>query len=108
MKRLLESVQTLKTEEYGRAVEKFGPVNASAHESYGVLKEEVEEAQDELNLVNRYLNTYWEGVKKDLPYSMQYNALIDIERCASCLACEAIQVAAMAHKAILTLKPVEE
>lgn len=107
MKDLLASVQKAEQEEYERAKQKFGPVNASSHESFGILKEEYEEAIDEVNLVRNYLSDYWTHVKKNDPVA-QRQSLEDLQRFSQYLACEAIQVAAMAYKALLTLDQVKE
>lgn len=107
MKRLLESVQKLETEEYHRAADKFGPINTCSHHSYGVLKEEVDEAMDEARRVESTLSRYWDCVKHD-DFQEQERAIAELERVAQLLACEAIQVAAMANKAFLTLRQAKE
>lgn len=108
MRELMASVQMVEATEYERAKAKFGPVNASDHESYAVLKEEIDEANEELTFVLHSLDRFWKHVKNNENSHCKTIALSDLERQATLLACEAIQVAAMAHKAILTLKAAKE
>lgn len=51
--------------EYENACEKFGNKYNSLHESYAILKEEIEEVGDEYNsLLNNY-HYLWENIKDD-------------------------------------------
>lgn len=51
--------------EYENACEKFGNKYNSLHESYAILKEEIEEVRDEYNsLLNNY-HYLWENIKDD-------------------------------------------
>lgn len=83
--KLIESLLPIVEEEYGRAGAKFGLKNNSDHESYAVMKEEFEEAEDE---ICRLLKLYF--CKR-------------IKNIAILAACECIQLAAMAHKAAVTV-----
>ena len=98
MKELKEDVKVLMKEEYRRAAEEFGERNNSPHESYAVLKEEVEEAKEELRDIKEYFTWYWHCVKKNNA-EQQEEVLKRIEEAALNAACECIQVAAMAYKA---------
>lgn len=98
MKELLEAVNKLMLEEYNRAAEKFGPKNNGPHESYAVIKEEVEEAAEELGTVNSQLEYYWFCVREN-KMDEQNGKLKMIENFALKAAAECIQVAAMAYKA---------
>ena len=69
----------------------------SLHESYAVLLEEVEEAREELERVERKLNVLWQSVRED-DCDAALRQINEIEEAAVCLASEAIQVAAMAQK----------
>jgi hypothetical protein len=102
MKRLLESVQSIVAEEYGRACEKFGPTNNSDHESYAVIQEEFEEACHEFNNTANNINAFWEAVKNNHSTDYKQAYLSGVERAALLAACEMIQVAAMAYKAKVT------
>lgn len=42
MQELINQVKSIVSDEYGRASQKFGPTNNSDHESYAVIKEEME------------------------------------------------------------------
>ena len=83
------------------AIERFG-LNHSNHESFAVLREEIDEATEETNNVNYLSTRVWDLTKKNASpeilretYTNLYNAAID-------LATEAIQCAAMARKGIMS------
>ena len=76
--------------ELAAANEKHPPF-ASQHEGYEVIKEEIEETEEQLEKLNRYLGYAWEKIKRD------FDAKEKIELCegfAVRAACELIQVAA--------------
>ena len=101
MKRLKDGVENLIDQEYRQSSEKYGKKFASYHEAYGVIKEEIEEAQVELDTIYKGFNSFWDGVKHDI---IPINELKYLARHACLAACELIQVATMAHKATLGLK----
>lgn len=103
MKQLLAEVQELKEKEYGRAAAKFGLKNNSDHESYAVLLEEFQEAQEDMDIVQRKLNNFWALVKRNDNPDLKLSMAKGLEQYAELLACEAIQVAAMAKKAAVTI-----
>ena len=103
MDALIKEVQALVSKEYDRATKMHGPVNNSSHESYGVLKEEVEEAKDEFIHAELYLDRYWTAVKND-DYASQVENIACIVNKAILAACECIQTAAMAYKGLETIK----
>ena len=78
------------------AEKKFKPFN-SAHEGYAILKEEVEELEDNINYINEYLNNFW-GFTKENSKIGQLKMIefisIHIENAIK----EAIQVAAMCKR----------
>jgi predicted nuclease with TOPRIM domain len=79
-----------------KASQKF-PKFSSAHEGYAVIKEELEEATDELKYLTNQLDILWMHVKENngKQQLMAANGLIQFsER----LVQEAIQVAAMCHR----------
>lgn len=69
----------------------------SLHEGYAVLREEVEEASEALNLVKVSLDATWLGCRNSNPRWVAIT-VPDIEREALQLASEALQTAAMARK----------
>lgn len=98
MKKLIESIKPLIQEELVRANEKF-PQFHSSHEGYAVIKEEVEEAQSELNSVLSELWNLWSEIKDK--ESIKENLVEDAEELikhANNLIAESIQVAAMGKK----------
>ena len=103
MDELITEVKTLVAKEYERATQIHGPANHSSHESYAVLKEELEEAKDEFILSEMYLDRYWRGVKTD-DYASQMENIGCIVNKAILAACECIQTAAMAYKGLETIK----
>ena len=86
--------------ELEKAKKDWGSKYSSTHEAYAVLKEEVEEAADDLNIIQDDLAFLWNMVKgnSDKPYSA---ALKHIQETALALAIEAVQIAAVAKKAEL-------
>ena len=103
MKELLGEVSELALREYARATKQHGPVNHSGHESYSILKEECEEAHDECIQTELYLDRYWKSIKQD-DYQYQIENLKAIQHKSLLAACEFIQTAAMATKALETIK----
>lgn len=103
MDELINEVKSLVSREYDRATKMHGPVNHSSHESYGVLKEEVEEAHAELVLAEVYLDRYWKGIKGD-DYASQVENIASVFNKAVLAACECIQTAAMAYKGLETIR----
>jgi hypothetical protein len=96
--KLLKTVQSDIQEELIRTSQEYGykPFN-STHEGYAVLKEEVEESEEELERIKSKLNIVWGAVRRD-EFPSESIHLLKLH--AELLACEAIQVAAMAQKFI--------
>lgn len=69
----------------------------SQHEGYAVIKEEIEEAAVEMDKINQKLIGLWDSVKRDEYPNV---SILLIKKHAELLACEAIQIAAMAQKFI--------
>ena len=99
MKELLKEVELSVKSELERA-NKVHPLFNSPHEAYAVIKEEAEEAEFELKYANERLSEFWNSVKHDRYEIDMYDCLCAVKECAVNLAAEAIQVAAMAQKAI--------
>ena len=96
MSTIKSGVEKLVQKELGAANQKF-PVFHSDHEGAAVIFEEMQETENELKNVQEYFKALWESVKQN----------VDAEWCGESikiasanLACEAIQVAAMAQKFI--------
>ena len=104
MEELIKQIINLECEEYGRASVKFGAVNNSDHESFAVLREEVDEATDCLDDVDDLTDAFFEMVKKNEEDKMKLDILNVIKHRAEEAAAESIQVAAMARKAIETIQ----
>jgi hypothetical protein len=83
--------------ELSNACELYGEKYHSLHEGYAVLKEEIEEAANNLNYINENFADLWECVKSDDELSVKSQARF-IAFGAVQLALEAIQVAAVARK----------
>lgn len=87
------------------------PTNHSDHESYAVIKEEVEEAMAEATPITVDLERFWGYVKQNPPPEIQTTQrdikrgiLYQMQRHALQCACEMVQVAAMCEKAMETLR----
>ena len=104
MEELIKNVVCAECEEYGRASVKFGAVNNSDHESYAVLREEVDEAVGAMDDVDNLMDAFFEMVKKNEEDEMKLEILNVIKHRAEEAAAESIQVAAMARKAIETIE----
>ena len=104
MEELIKSVVCAECEEYGRAAVRFGAVNNSDHESYAVLREEVDEVIDALAEVDDLTDGFFELVKKNEEDKAKIGLLNVIKHRAEEAAAESIQAAAMARKAIETIQ----
>ena len=89
-----DDVVKLVNKELESANKKF-PMFRSAHEGCAVILEELEEARAEMVDTEAFYNLMWKTVKEN----SDFGSLLDvIQMKAESLACEAIQVAAMAKK----------
>ena len=107
MKELLSAAEALTQEEYQRAAAKSGPKNNSPHESFAVLLEEVSEMKVEQGIIEKQMDEFWSAVMSNSDED-QASALQEIKKRAILSACESIQVAAMAHKALMGYDKKEE
>lgn len=96
MKELLDEIQISVLREYNRAAEKFGKANNSPHESYAVILEEFEEAQNEAHMFEWNQRDWWNAIKANTATKCQLQQMQGIAEKA---AAEWIQVAAMCYKA---------
>ena len=107
MKELIAEIKASEGNELSRAQKKFGPFNHSAHESYAVLLEEIEESKDEMSDVCEWLHDYWIAVKKN-NVKRQKESLARLEGILSLCAAECVQSAAMCRKALLSIEKNEK
>lgn len=96
-KKTMEGVKYLVQNELDMAADDNGEHFASDHEAFSVILEEVAESKEELAVIIDCMNGLWRSVRQD---TKSGDIFTDIERHARRLACEAIQVAAMARKAM--------
>ncbi|MCM0648666.1 hypothetical protein NBE98_09795 [Clostridium swellfunianum] len=104
--KLLNSVKQVVEEELQRTYTEygFGDFNSN-HEAYAVIKEEIEEARIELDRAEQRLRWAWEIIKKN---ENPKESIEKIRLYGIYLACEAIQIAAVAEKYITSLKKQRE
>ena len=93
-----EKIEALVDEELTRANMDY-PLFRSPHEAYAVMREEVEEMLDNLDGIQINMRDAWECVKNDSNMEDEANM---IHRYTVSLIQEAIQVAAMAKKVIMS------
>lgn len=92
------------------AANEVNPPFTSMHEAYAVIKEELEEAEDEAEKAVRFLDIAWHSIKQpdDIGINNAKVAIADMYKAAMNLAVEAVQVAAMCKKAQFVGIPVKE
>ena len=96
MNAVKQDVEKLVQKELKSANQRF-PMFRSDHEGAAVIFEEIEEAENEMRGVNRHFASTWYSVKQDERIKA-YSYINKLKNRAVNLACEAIQVAAMAQK----------
>ena len=106
MNAVKEDVEKLVQKELESANQKF-PVFHSDYEGAAVIFEETEEAESEMRGVNRHFASAWYSVKNNERIKA-YSYINKLKNSAVNLACEAIQVAAMAQKFIDSQKEREK
>lgn len=93
-KEISDEIDSLVLNEKNDALKTHGSFR-SDHEAYAIIKEEVEEASEELSLMSTCLDTIWNRTKRDMNITVDVKELESLsKRCA----CECIQVAAMCKK----------
>lgn len=98
MNAVKEDVEKLVQKELEFTKQKFEKTFSSDHEGAAMILEEIEEAHSEMLDIELHYKGLWETVKENFINTASYAELISDD--AICLACEAIQVAAMAQKFI--------
>lgn len=106
-KRTLRGVDFLIANELDLARDEHGDTFASLHEGMAVLFEEAQEAQDEGAEIDGFVSLLWDDVKADNAKGARMMAE-ELASHAERLACEAIQVAAMALKFVDTVEEGED
>lgn len=106
--RTMQDVEFLTKSEYDMAAEKWGGKFASRHEGESVIREEFEEAIDEMEEIGKAYKAMWLCVRKDFSKKVMADAVDDVYNHAVEAACELIQVAAMAYKMLATLAEEKE
>ena len=99
MEKLKNSVEKLMEIEVVDSNKKFCPIFHTTHEGYAIIKEEVEEAEYEIEFINIYLNNLWSEVKGNNIAPAVKKAEF-LKRKAINLSAESIQVSAMCQKFI--------
>lgn len=94
MQELYKRVEQLLEEELAKDNEKF-PMFHSWYEAYAVIKEEIEECEDDLETIKQCNASTWEFIKRDDAKINGYKAM---QKQALLLACDAIRVASMCKK----------
>ena len=95
----IEKIEKLISEELTDANRTHEPFH-SPHEAFAVTLEEVEEVQKEVQQMDRQMHKIWVHITHDVGQGEPYE---DLKKYAIFTIQEAIQVAAMAEKAIQTL-----
>lgn len=90
-------VEALIKGELKRANTKF-PLFHSDHEAVAIIEEEMREASDDAGILSDYFGAFKEMVFDDHSISDRRDSIENIEQFARELACESIQIAAMAQK----------
>ena len=97
-----EAVEQAVCYELQSIVKKYGAVYHSEHEAYAVLKEEIEEAADCLDGINKNLAYIW-ALIKDNHIKKGYAAIKETEQYAIAMAEEATQIAAVCKRFLETI-----
>lgn len=87
--------------EYKKMCSTYGDKYHSEHEGYAVLKEEIEEAEEEVKIINDFFSRLWINIKKNEHFVCE---LKGIKGRAELLAHEAFQVSAVCQKFLNTLQ----
>jgi hypothetical protein len=103
-KELISAVEAIVQQEEEAAIKVY-PLFNSPYEGYAVILEEFEEAKEDMDRVESFVAELWCNVRRNVfnDSRVENCAIVDIEalnEVAIKLACEAIQIAAMANKFI--------
>ncbi|MBF1135419.1 MAG: hypothetical protein HXL77_02905 [[Eubacterium] sulci] len=95
-------IEMLAREELESANKKF-PLFHGSHEGFAVLLEEAEELAEELDEIEKIMNSWWMYLRRDENIDVQKKRVDKIRRHAVNAAMEAIQVIAMCDKFKMSL-----
>lgn len=101
MKELQRDIEYLVSEELTRANKK-NPLFHSDHEAFGVIDEEVREVIDETELIIYWCKRFRALTHRDGSREVKDDAITSIKEAAVLCACEAVQVAAMCDKWVMS------
>ncbi|MBO7712218.1 MAG: hypothetical protein J6S85_01785 [Methanobrevibacter sp.] len=104
-KKAIEAVENAVFYEHQNIVKKYGAIYHSEHEGYAVLLEEVEEADDALDLLKTKLQDMWNYIKINMN---DRTTVYQAQQAAIGLAEEAIQCAAVCERFLNTLSKENE
>lgn len=68
-------IDNLVKEELEKMCEKYGEIFNSEHEAFAVTQEEIEEARDNIVLIDTHKERLWNAVKKNAPAEQEWNML---------------------------------
>ena len=86
------------------AKKNWGPTYASEHEAWAVLREEIEEADEEQKTIQYCSEALWHAIRNGNEQERSKSCLAYILEHAQNLATEAVQIAAVAQKYLDTLE----
>lgn len=92
-------IEGLVKEELGKIAVIYGETYNSPHETYGVLKEEIEEVKKDTDSINLNFEEFWEAVKSD-NFGQQKTSLKAMYGKALHGIAELVQVAAVCRKGL--------
>ena len=95
-----ESIDQAVCYELQNIVKKYGPTYHSTHEGYAVLKEEVEEAAEDMQKLEQMLEDLWQTIKINFSVNDELPRLKGV---AVALAGEAVQCAAVLERFLSTV-----
>ena len=98
---VLGEISRLIDKELAAANDKFG-LNHSNHESFAVLREEIDEAMERAAEIEERAAQLWQGIKENDSHAETRRRFAGVYASATQLAVEGVQVAAMAQKGILS------
>ena len=68
-------IDSLVKDELEKMCEKYGDTFNSSHEAFAVTQEEIEEARDNIVLIDTHKERIWNAVKKNQPTESDWNML---------------------------------
>ena len=93
-------IKELIEKEYGIAVDNLGAFN-SEHEAYAIIREEVEEAYENVGHLGFWLDNFWNQIKsKEATNKVKVESITAMKRYATDAITEFAQVAACCEKAL--------